>query len=128
MSVNFNMERAAKALVDAILMGDRAAAEKYNVTIKSLEGWRVRLETDKAFREFFQRLRKAKDEGWADDIPAALASCIAFLKRAGQEADPSQPEAIEAIAHAAETLSDIALTRKVVDERFSQAREENQTD
>ncbi|MBW4692215.1 MAG: hypothetical protein KME27_10660 [Lyngbya sp. HA4199-MV5] len=126
MSREFNKERAAKALVDAILMGDRAAAEKYEVTVKSIEGWRVRLETDSKFREFFRDLRQAKDEQWAEDLPAALASCINFLKQAGQQADPAKPEAIAAITGAAETLADIALTQKMVDERLRAARAERE--
>ena len=122
----FNQERAAKALVDAILMGDQDAAKKYGVSLRTIENWRSRLDTDRHFAAFFQNLRQAKDENWAVELPAALASCIDFLKRAGQEADAKNPDAIAAIASAAETLADMALTQKVVDERIRAARAERE--
>lgn len=123
----FNQDRAAKALVDAILMGDRAAAEKYDVTIRTMENWRSRLDTDPHFSAFFQELRAKKDERWADDLAAALASGIRFLKDAGTQADPKDPDAIVAITGAVETLADIALTQKMVDERLRAAREARET-
>ena len=119
----FNQDRAAKALVDAILMGDRAAAEKYNVCERSIREWRDRLDTDKHFASLFQEMRVKKDERWADDLAAALASGIRFLKDAGTQADPKDPDAIAAITGAVEMLADIALTQKMVDERLRAARE-----
>ena len=127
MSREFNKERAAKALVDAILMGDNEAAKKYGVSYKSLQGWRSRLDTDTEFRQFFQELRAKKDERWADDLAAALASGIRFLKDAGTQADPKDPDAIAAITGAVEMLADIALTQKMVDERLRAAREARET-
>jgi hypothetical protein len=120
----FNQDRAAKALADAILMGDRAAAEKYGVSCKSLELWRTRLETDADFRAHFQAARQAKDEAWSSDLPAALTSCINFLKEAGQQASRSDPDAIAAISNALATLADIALTQKIVDVRLQALRGE----
>jgi len=122
----FNQERAAKALVDAILMGDRTAAEKYKVTERSIREWRDRLDIDSHFSAFFQKLRDQKNESWAEELPAALASCINFLKEAGQVAKRDDPDAIAAITAAAETLADMALTQKVVDERIRAARAERE--
>ena len=121
----FNRERAAKALSDAALMGDRAAAQKYDVTQRSIENWRSRLDDDPIFSALFQELRQEKNKQWADDLPAALTSCIDFLKRAGQEASPADAAAITAVATAAETLADIALTQRMVDERLRAARSQD---
>jgi hypothetical protein len=120
----FNQDRAAKALVDAILMGDQEAAKKYGVSLRTIENWRSRLDTDESFAAFFQDLRQAKDENWAVELPAALSSCINFLKEAGQLANRTDPDAIAAISSAADTLADIAMTQKVVDERLRAARAE----
>lgn len=100
-------------------MGDRAAAEKYEVSVRSLEAWRSRLSSDDVLVEFFRNKKRLQDEAWGDQIPTALSGGIDFLKRSSQEADPKDPEAIHAIAGYIKILSDVAMTRKVIDARLA---------
>lgn len=116
---SFNYERAAAALIDATLMGDRAAAEKYEISVKSIEGWRSRLETDEVLREFFYKKKALQDKAWANEIPAAIASCINFLKQASQECDSRDPDAVHAITGALKIMSEVSMTREVIDARLS---------
>ena len=115
----FNYERAAAALVDAIIMGDRKAAEKYEVSVKSVEGWRSRLSTDERLREFFLNKKAQQDKEWAHEIPAAIASCIQYLKKASQECDCKDPDAVHAIAGALKIMSEVSMTREVIDARLA---------
>ncbi|MEL6225282.1 MAG: hypothetical protein AAFR31_21855 [Cyanobacteria bacterium J06627_8] len=115
----FNYERAACALVDAILMGDRAAAEKYEVTYRSIQEWRARLSTDPKLVQLFQEKKQIQDAAWGDEIPNAIASGIKFLTRAAQECKPDDPDAVHAIAGYIKILSEISMTRKVIDARLA---------
>jgi hypothetical protein len=121
---NFNNDRAAKVLVDAALFGDRQAAQMHGIGIRSVERWRSRLATDETFRAVFQELRQLKNDQWAKELPAALASSIHFLTLAGQTADPKDPNAITAIANAVSVLADIALTQRMIDERIRAVQSE----
>ena len=115
----FNYERAAAALVDATLMGDSGAAEKYEVSVKSLQGWRKRLSEDEVLRQFFQEKKAAQDKAWADEIPSAIASCVQFLKAAAQDCKTSDPDSVHAIAGALKILGSVSMTREMVDARLS---------
>lgn len=119
MSRAFNYERAASALVDATLMGDRGAAEKYGVSVKSIEGWRSRLNSDELLREFFLKKKDEQDKAWANDIPAAIAACVSYLKSAAQQVSPTDPDAIHSIAGALKIMSEVSMTREVIDARLS---------
>jgi hypothetical protein len=121
---SFNHERAAKALVDAILMGDSAAAEKYEVSVKSIIGWREPLQKDPVLRQFFHNFKEQKDIAWADEIPATLTSLIAYAKELAVNGDRNNAENLMYVSKAIETISDVALTWKVMDERIRQDREE----
>lgn len=115
----FNYERAAAALVDALLTNDRAAAEKYGVSRKSIEGWRLRLAEDDVLREFFANKKAEQDRAWANEIPAALASCIDFLRRAANECDPRDPDAVHAVAGALKIMAEVVMVREIVDARLA---------
>jgi len=120
MARQFNYERAAIALADSIALGDRAAAKKHKVSVKSIENWRKRLDSDPILREFFQQKKQALEEAWADRIPVVLSAQLDFLKRASQDADTKSPEVIHAIAGALKLTADIELTKKMVDARLAQ--------
>lgn len=107
-------------------MGDRAAAEKWEITTRSLRNWRLRLGEDDKLAAIFQRKRAQKDAQWASEIPAALSAAIAFIKESAVEGDRRDAEHLAAVTKAAEALSDIALTWKVMDERLSQTGNETE--
>lgn len=115
----FNYERAAAALVDAIVMGDHGAAEKYEVSYRSIQEWRSRLQTDKVLVQFFKEKKALQDKEWAHEIPSAIASCIQYLKKASQECDCKDPDAVHAIAGALKIMSEVSMTREVIDARLA---------
>ena len=121
----FNYERAAAALVDAMMMGDRAAADKYDISVKSLERWRKRLSTDEVLRGFVSKYKVRQDSEWAASIPATMTAAIGFINRAANEGSVNA-SMLESMAKALETLSDVALTWKVMDERLSEGRSETE--
>ena len=122
----FNTERAAIALVDALTLGDRAAAQKHNVSLKSIENWRARLESDPDLKKQFQLKQRAMHEAWIDEIPSALQAQLGFFKRMAQDGDPKDPETIRAVVEVLKVLTDIQFAKKLMDARLSELEQRHE--
>lgn len=103
-------------------MGDRAAAQKWKTTIRTIQNYRVRLETDEKLRKMVARLQAKQDEDWAGEIPGVLAEGMAFLRAAfvdnRNHGGTLTAENIDALTHSIEALADIEITRKIIAERM----------
>lgn len=60
----FNRERAALILVDAITLGDRTAADRHQVSEKSIQRYRARLLTDPSLSAIVQEKGREAEHGW----------------------------------------------------------------
>jgi hypothetical protein len=118
----FNHERAAMILCDAVMMGDRAAADKWGLTQRSIQRYREKLETDDKLRHYVAKLQAKQEQDWAGEIPKVLAEGMAFLKGAFVQnrngGGVSNPETIAALTGAIEVLADIDLTRTIIAARL----------
>lgn len=125
MARKFNHDRAAMVLSDALVMGDRASAEKWKLTVRSVQKYRERLEKDEQLRIKVKELQQKQEENWASEIPAVLTEAMSFFKKAFTDNTHDTgihcPETIEALTGALETLADIELTRSIVSQRLSDA-------
>lgn len=119
MSRTFNCDRAASALVDALFVGDKEAAAKWDCSTRSIEEWRVRMKEDGDLLLAFNAKKRSREKTWAGDIPEAIASGLKFIKDATSHADPADPEAIKAITQAVKVLMDIDLTKQILDARLA---------
>jgi hypothetical protein len=119
--MGYPIETKARAIVDAALTTDREAAEKHEVSRKSIERWRSELDTDPElqarFTELWEEVRAAGD--WVEDSTDTIRTALSFLRTAMNELDPSDPEAVEAVTEALNTLVEAKLTVEVVDERLN---------
>lgn len=114
----FNYDRAAKALVDAVAMGDRGAAEVNGCTTRAIRKWRRRLKMgDEKLLASFTRKMDAVEKGWAHRAPEAIAEGIEFILRAAQEGNHQDPRMVEAITGSVERLSEIVLLKETLDAR-----------
>ena len=119
---NFNYNRAAMYLAEAAVYGDVKASERAGLSLRTLHNYRKRLEDDDTLSELFQHKREALEKEWAADLAPAIRNSIDFLTRAAQEADVKDPDAIHAVAGAFKLLSNIALTRELLDVRIMERR------
>jgi len=117
----FNYERAGAALAEAAFYGDTQAAEHFGISIRSIQRYRKRLKEDDKLASVVVEKKRILEEAWADELPGAIGSAVEFLHRAGKEADPTDPDAIHSVAGALKILSQVAMTRKVIDARLSKA-------
>lgn len=118
-----NYDRAAKILCDAVLMGDRPAAEKWKTTIRTIQRYRLRLETDDKLRSMVRKLQEKQDADWAGEIPGVLAEGMAFLRAAfvdnRQHGGALIADNIDSLTNAIGTLADIEITRKIIADRLN---------
>jgi hypothetical protein len=125
----FNYDRAAAVLVEAAYYGDKAAAERNGVSVRSVENYRARLEDDIELVAIFAIKKQQFDESWADELPGAIRAGIQFLAKAAREADPKDAQTIYSMAGALKILADVTLTKRVLDARLTgrgePEREEN---
>lgn len=116
--MQFNHERAALILVEAAYYGDRATGDRWGVSIRSIQRYRARLDSDQELSQLVALKKEAFERDWTEEMPAAIRTGIRFLNTAFQEADPTSPEAIHAVAGAMKILAEIGLTREVLNVRF----------
>jgi len=119
-SPNFDRDKAARILLDAIVMGDQAACDKHDISLRSLYRYRSRLEDDPELAKAVIEKKRIQDEKWADQIPTAIASCIDFLRRASQDCKTDDPDAVHAIAGAIKIMGEVSMTREVIDARLAE--------
>lgn len=116
---SFDGERAALVLLDAIALGDTKAAEKWDVSTRSIRGWRKRLEGDSVFAAFFLKKKEMWEKGWAHEIPGAIRSAIAYLSDSCRNASPGNAEVMKEANNMVKILAEVEMSKAVIDARLS---------
>lgn len=115
-------EKRAEAIVTAAFHSDTEAAEKHDCSRRSIIRWRKQMDEDaeltRLVTEKYDELREEQD--WIEDATRTIQQAFAFLRRAADELDPSDPEAVEAVAEAIQTITEAKLTAKVVNARLAE--------
>ena len=109
-------EMLARAITYAAIHGDDAAAKKYKISTRTLQ--RARAAPSEQLSPIVAIVAEQKAElleKWTDSIPSALLECVAFVRKATNELDASDPQALHAIAGAIKLLSEAQMNREVLD-------------
>lgn len=112
-------ERAARALVQAALEGDAKASATEGITIRSIRRYRQRLEGDELLSRLVREKLYLAEREWAHKLAPAIRSALDFIARAGQQANPRDPNAIHAMAGALKLVTEAEVTKKVIDARLA---------
>jgi hypothetical protein len=103
-------DKAARALVDAVVMGDKAAAERHGVSVNAVEKWRQRAKTDEkltgAYGRMVDLLRERQDEYWLSAVPPVFKKVLRKIS----EALDDQDTPLEDLVKHAETLGRLSYT------------------
>jgi ParB-like chromosome segregation protein Spo0J len=119
-----NKELAAEALIDAAFTTDEQACQKYGISTKTLQRYRVRLaEGDPELSGFVATKKAARDAAWAENLPGALAKGLQALEScfAAVQQDPEslkKPEVIHALAGAYRICAEVHITSRLIDARM----------
>ena len=118
-------ERAARLLVEAALHGDVKVSEQAGITRQTIHNYRKALSEDAdLLRLFIQYSNELLTRTWADELESALTLTITTLVQHISGLESFTPESIKAITEALKALSEIAMTREVLNAGQS---EQNQT-
>lgn len=88
----FNRERAARVLVDAITLGDRTAADRHQVTEKTVQRYRARLLTDPELSRIVQEKGRVAEHGWHFARAQFLRRTLAKLEALVDDASKNEFE------------------------------------
>lgn len=104
--------RAARALVDAALLGDATACAKHEITSRTLQRYRAALETDEELSAFYAQLSRAvTTQNWATELNITHVRKLGTMTR---DLPGSTAENISAVTGAVKVLSEIAITREIL--------------
>lgn len=117
---NFDYERASRALAVAALEGDQAATQRESLSERTLRNYRARLETDPTLAELFRAKKARLESEWANEIAPTLRAALDFLRRAAQALDPSDPNAVHAVAGAFKLVNEGHQTMRIIDARLAE--------
>ena len=119
---NFDYERASRALAVAALEGDATAAQREGITVRTLQRYRKQLDTDPLLSQLVAEKKAALENNWANEIAPTLRAALAFIRKAAENLDPKDPEAVHAIAGAFKLVNEGHQTMKVIDARLAELR------
>lgn len=117
----FNYERAATVLAETAFMDEATVLQRYGISSMTLSRYRKRMQSDPNLLQFVIAKKAALEREWANELAPAIREAIRFLQRAAREADPSDPNAIHAVAGALKILSEVSMTKEVIGARLAGA-------
>ena len=115
---SFRYEFASIVIVEAAFFGDKPTAAKYGISPRTIHRYRKRLNEDAQLSALVKIKKDLMEQEWAKDMPAAIRASIEFLRKAANNAKTDDPDAIHAVAGALKILSEVALTKRVIDARL----------
>jgi hypothetical protein len=129
MTKQFDYDRAAMALIEAVHYGDEVAAQRFGVTKRSIRRWRAKSQVDQTLSYKVRELKDLDNRDWAKNLVDGILAQIDYATRAAQEASPKEPEAIKANAEYFRAMIEAAITKGILDARHpGQGRTEYQED
>lgn len=116
---NFNYERAAAAIAECDYMPQADVAEKYDVSARTIRRWKSRVDEDPELSALVRQKKEEFVERWADKLGDTLREGIDYLQEAARNADAEKPDPqmVRAINGTVKILSEIQLTKDILDAR-----------
>lgn len=118
----FDNDKAARCLIEANLLGNRKAAEKYGVTTRTIRNWKKRLETDAEFSALYLHYVEVSVQPsitteslvvWGQQLDETLSVFLTKMQEVTVGLEPT-PEALDAIARAFAAVGELHTAREVL--------------
>jgi hypothetical protein len=110
----FNPDRAARALVHALMHGDAEASAVFDITVRSLQGWRAKMREDDELRALFSKHAAEAGKAWDLHLLQPLMKGMEFLTNALTQLDTTDPEAVTAATGAMQLLIDSRISLEII--------------
>lgn len=126
-TTRLDLDRVAQILVEAVFYGDKRASERWSISTRTIERYRERLNEDVGLSEIVAIKKREFEKDWATEIPAAIRSGIRFLLDATKDLQPTS-ENIYAVTGMVKVLTEIGLTKEIIDARLAGYYREDRTE
>lgn len=124
----FEKEKIAQILVEAMFTNVRDTANKYQISQRSIERWRDKIEIDTELAKLVEIKKRNFQRRWVEEAGAFISRGFKYLHEAANSPNLS-PDMVHAIAGAMKIASEIVTIREVLDARLSgQDREDDTQD
>ena len=117
-------DRIARILVDAVISGDyQATADKYEVSVRSIERWFKKVYDDKgrealALAEIVQQKLAGLDIDFTKSANAAITAGMQYLTRAAQTM-PVDAQGVRAIAGAVKLVGELSALNRTIEAKLA---------
>jgi uncharacterized protein (DUF2384 family) len=118
-AANFDYERAARALAQAAIEDDATAAKAEGITVRTLQRYRKRLQTDANLSQLVAHKKAVLEKAWAHKIAPAQRAALDFLTKAMRELNPADPDAVHSAAGALKIITECGLVNEVIRARLA---------
>jgi len=126
--VAYARETKAKIIVEAALTTDLEAAERHGVDRSTIYRWRQKMENNPDLQRLvsmrWEEFRAA--DSWVQDATHTIRKAQSFIRNAADEMDPGDPEAVEAMTEALQTLTESLQMARIVDARLGTNRSDRE--
>lgn len=122
-----DLDRVATILVEAVFFGDTRTSQRNGITTRTIMNYRQRLNEDSELSTIFAIKKREFEKDWATEIPAAIRSGIRFLLDATKYLEPTS-ENIYAVTGMVKVLTEIGLTKEIIDARLAGYYREDRTE
>jgi primosomal protein N'' len=124
----YSIEKKAAVLVDASFVADREAADQHGVHRSTIVRWRAKMDEDPELAEAYAEMyrEEVQDQDWLQDATETVQQAFSFLRRAADELDAGDPDAVKAVAMAVQTVTEAKLTAEVIDARLAEQDRQHQ--
>ena len=111
-------EVAARILAEAEFAPDKVVCERYGITTRTLQRYRVQMADDPTLSALVASQKAALEVEWVSDAIRTMRCQFRFLRKAARTADPKDPAAIHAVAGAMKLLGDGVAGSRIIDARL----------
>lgn len=108
----FDKDRAARILVDAVMLGEQTACDKWQISRKTLSRYRDRLGDDPELSRVVQQKRRLIDDGWRREANDLLKQTLTKL---GTLVKIASVEHMRDVVGVVKIVGDLLITQNAVE-------------
>lgn len=117
----YDDDTKAMIVAESYAITPKESKAKWGVTISTVQAWRRRAKTNKAFGLLVARKQAEYRRDLTDATAAAIRASLDYIKRAAQEAPTDDPKVIRSIAGALKMAGEFGLASEITYSRLGKS-------
>ena len=119
----FDEDAKLSIIAESMAVGVKEAADKHGLGEATIYNWRSKYSRDPGFKKALEQKTNSYRDDWRLQSSAAIRSCLEFIYKAGQVADPNNPASVRAVAGALKMAGEFGLAVDITYSRLGKDRE-----